>query len=177
MPIIERIRDAPAHWPDADRLVKLAADGALVLLPDRVDEINGQLRASFRDEAQALRVAARAEGLDVHLASPTGATASLLREHDATLVLGAVLTVPATIAATLVANEIQRHLDRWRASREEPQDPASFTVRYQEAVIKDGLPHLREVEGPAEAVIEVLRAQADIDAHPSDPQDGSSGNA
>ena len=166
MALTDRIRPAPAHWPRLEKLEEVAAGGALVMLPDRVDELDGEVRASYRDEAQAIRVAAREQGLEVVLAVPPGARPALLREHDASLVLGAVLSIPAGVAAVLLANEIQRHLDKWRAGREaaDRQDAdrsSSFTVRAREVAIKDDEARLREIEGPAEEVIKLLRAEAE----------------
>jgi hypothetical protein len=169
--LTDRIRPAPAHWPSVAKLEELAAGGALVMLPDRVDELDCEMRASFRDEAQAVRVAAQEQGLEVVLAVPPGARPALLREHDASLVLGAVLSVPTGVAAVVLANEIQRHLDKWRggreaAGRQDADRRSSFTVRALEVVIKDDEARVREIEGPAEEVIKLLRAEAEAPGEP-----------
>lgn len=147
--------DPPSGWPDASVLSSMSTEDRLVLLPDRIEELNGQLRASYRDDAQALRVAAQRVGMEVVFGAPEGAKPATYREHDATLVLSFVLSIPGGVIGTLLANEIQRHLDRWRS--EKTDDVAQLKVRAREVVIEAGRTKVREIEGPAEEVVALLR--------------------
>lgn len=157
MTITERTVDPPSGWPDASVLLNLAAGDRLVLLPDRIEEFNGELRASYRDDAQALRVAAQRAGMEVVFGAPESAKPATYREHDATLVLSFVLSIPGGLIGTLLANEIQRHLDRWR--NEKRDDVAQLKVRAREVVIEAGRTKVREIEGPGEEVVAWLSKQ------------------
>ncbi|MBA3430576.1 MAG: hypothetical protein H0U16_03725 [Actinobacteria bacterium] len=180
--IVDRVVPAPVEsWPEPPELLALAASGRLVLLPDRLGDLAGHLTASFRDEAQALRVAAMAEGREVIMAVPPGARTAVYREHSADWVLPVVFSVPATIVATLLANQIQTWISRFRDDAGDEISPAP-TVRYREATIVAGEVRLREIEGPAPDVADLLRSgaadpmkapqTAGIDA----PEDGHAGD-
>ncbi len=155
MSVEERTVDAPESWPDIATLRDLGKDGRVVLLPDQITSVNGAVTAAFRDDAQALRVAARRAGLEVTMSMPDGAVASVWREHDATWVVPFVLSIPVGVAANLVANEIQRKLDHLKANRGGLPMP---TVRYREVTIEADKARLREIEGPADEVVQLLNA-------------------
>jgi hypothetical protein len=146
-----------AEWLQPQELLDMADSGRVVLLPDRVGEFAGRPTASFRDDAQALRVAAMAEGREVVMATPEGAGTAIYREHAADWVMPIVFSVPASVVATLVANPIQRFLIRSREDTGVAASPTP-TVRYREATIVDGEVKLREIEGPAPDVISILRS-------------------
>jgi hypothetical protein len=167
--VTERTVDPPSGWPDASILSNLAKGHRLVLLPDRVEELNGELRASYRDDAQALRVAAQRAGMEVVFGAPDGAKPATYREHDATLVLSFVLSIPGGLIGTLLANEIQRHLDRWRD--EKTDDVAQLKVRAREVVIEAGRTKVREIEGPGEEVVAWLSQPVPEPAENSRPAD------
>lgn len=150
--------DPPSGWPDAAALSSLATGNRLVLLPDRIEELNGELRASYRDDAQALRVAAQRAGMEIVFGAPAGAKPATYREHDSTLVFSFVLSIPGGAIGTLLANEIQRHLDRWRSEKKD--DVAQLKVRAREVVIEAGRTRVREIEGPGEEVVAWLSKRA-----------------
>ena len=88
-------------------------ENVLILLPEQVTESKGEVFASFREDAQALRVHGAEAGLDVRLHAPPGARLGVYREHAAELVLPLlVFAAGATynVVCNLVANEIQRIL-------------------------------------------------------------------
>jgi hypothetical protein len=163
-----RITEAPDFWPPAAELERLGSGGALVLLPDAIEHVKGKTRAAYREEAQALRVAAERDGTTVVFAAPETAVPVVRREHDSTLVLAAAFSLPAQIAATLVANELQRQIDRWRGGEEEQaaSEPPPLPVRVREVFIDDRV-MVRELEGPAEEVAKLLTKQLQAGAGPA----------
>ena len=72
MSVDERLSDPLTAWPPADELEKLGSEADLVLLPDVIDSGKDADFAGFRDDAQAFRVEARAEGLKVLMYHPEG---------------------------------------------------------------------------------------------------------
>ncbi len=64
---------APEHLNASDLVGR--RDDALVLLPDTLSSVDGQMVAGFREGAQALRVRARQEGVPVEVVVPEGARA------------------------------------------------------------------------------------------------------
>ncbi len=152
----ERRYEPGASVPSAAELDAELGENVLVLLPEQVTERNGEVFASFREDAQALRVHGAEAGLEVRLYAPPGAHLGVYREHTADWVLP-LLAFAAGMAnnvlCNLVANEIQRHLDRWRegGSGREP------IVRYREAVIEKDRIHVREIDGPATEMIAWLK--------------------
>jgi hypothetical protein len=157
MPIVES-RSAPlSHWPSVEELRTLAADGALVLLPDRVSLVGNETVAAFREDAQALRVRGREAGLRVELSAPAGARLGVYREHAAEWILPVAVFLgaqAANVISNLIANEIQRRLDAWRGTHT-GRAPA---VRYRELLLQGDDVHVREVEGSAEEIVALLRA-------------------
>ena len=111
MAIDEREVAALEIWPSTDELNKRIAAGGLVLLPDDVSEVEGELVASFRESAQALRVGAKRAGVPVEFAAPPGARLGVYRERAAEWVLPYVLSIPTGVAIGLIVNEFQRVLD------------------------------------------------------------------
>jgi hypothetical protein len=69
----EREVAALETWPSTDELNNRVAAGGLVLLPDDVSEVEGEIVASFRESAQALRVGAKTAGVSVEFVAPPGA--------------------------------------------------------------------------------------------------------
>lgn len=171
MALHEQLRDAPTHLPSAEELLTKRASGALVLFPDEISSVEGQSVAGFRDGTQELRVGAKRIGLDVELVVPNGAKPGHYSEHAADWVLPLVLSMPTAVVATLIANQLQVWIDRWRdtgASR-------MPVVRYREVVIDEarGRTAIKEIEGPAEEIIEWVRERSEIqrdgDAHQPAP--------
>jgi hypothetical protein len=105
------------------------------------------------------RVDAIEAGLDVELVVPSDARAGEYSEHAADWVLPLMLSVPGGAVAALVANEIQRRLDAWRAARKEARTPIA---RYREVVLDQDRQTMRqiEIEGPADELAEWLRGRS-----------------
>jgi hypothetical protein len=154
--VSERVVDPPDHWPTAVDIGRVVASGAVALLPDRVDERDGRLLASFRPEAQALRVRTKSVGLDAILLMPPGAEAVVYSEYTADWILpvliAAALTVPANLAADLIHDRI---------GPESQKGVTLPTVRYREAIIEHGRVRVYEAEGPANEVERLLRARVE----------------
>ena len=114
---------------------------------------DGDLIGGF-PEAQGLRVAAIEQDVPVELALPAGAKPGYYSEHAADWVLPLILGVPTSVVSSLIATYLQRRLDTWRSGGGE-RPP---TARYREAIIDSpsGPVHIREIEGPPEAVLEWL---------------------
>lgn len=168
MTVRETVHAAPEHLADVAQLVTLRARGGLVLLPDTVSVVNDRVIAGFGPDAQALRVAAREVGMSVELLTPPGAQPGVYSEKAADWVLPVVLSVPGTLVAQLVANELQRRIDRYRGGRT-CQIP---TARYREVVIDEReRVQMREIEGPADDVVDWLRERSGLPPARSDEQD------
>jgi hypothetical protein len=169
MTVRETLHEMPEHTMDVAQLVTLRDGGGLVLLPDNVSVVNDRLIAGFRPDAQALRVAAREAGVPVELVTPPGAQPGVYSEKAADWVLPVVLAVPGTVVAQLVANELQRRIDRYRHGRA-GQMP---TARYREVVIDEReRVQMREIEGPADDVFDWLRERSGLPpARPGDQVD------
>lgn len=151
MTISEQTIPVPDFWPPASELSGRTREGSLVLLPDDVRELDGQLTASFRESAQNLSVRARSEGVTVEFVAPPGAERGMYRERAADWVLPWILSVPTGVAIGLIVNEIQRAIDAARAAKQ-----AVPTIRFREVVIEDGRTTARELTGPADEVRDVL---------------------
>ena len=166
MSVDERLSDPFTAWPPADELEKLGSEADLVLLPDVIDSGKDGDFAGFRDEAQALRVEARAEGLTVLMYHPEGTGLAVYREHAADWVLPVVLavaSVPLSVISGLIVNRIQRAIDRGQV------EPATKLI-YREAVVIDGNAHLRQIEGTPEDVARFLRERAQLEPPPDQSQ-------
>ena len=140
----------------------MTREGSLVLLPDTLSEVNGQMVAGFRAGAQALRVRAKQSGVPSEVVVPEGARAGHYAEHGADWVLPIVLGVPAATVAQLIAGEIQRWLDDWR---EEGRSRIP-TLRYRE-IVSDAAtqqPTVRELEGPADEVVDWIIRRSALEA-------------
>lgn len=173
MAVSEQTIEAPPAWPEAAVLVQLAAAADVVILPDRVETIDGVTRVSFRDDAQALRVVAQEQGLNAVVALPAGAKPALYREHDASLVLSGLLGLASGITSGLATHYIQRFIDRFRAT--EGDTKPLPTVRYREALVDGDTVKAREIVGPADEVARLLR-QRSLDApSASEPPDHDPG--
>jgi hypothetical protein len=151
---------APEHL-DASELVGRRED-ALVLLPDTLSSVDGQLVAGFREGAQALRVHATQEGIPVDVVLPDGARPGHYSEHAADWVLPLILGVPDTVVGLLIANEIQRWIDAWR-QQGRSRTP---TLRYREVVVDKAAQKttVRELEGPADEVADWIARRAALEA-------------
>lgn len=164
MAISEQTIPVPDFWPGvADLLARSGAD-SLVLLPDDVRELDGQLTASFRESAQNLSVRARSEGLAVEFVTPPGAERGMYRERAADWVLPWILRIPTGVAIGLIVNEIQRVIDGARAAKQ-----AFPTIRFREVVIEEGRTTARELTGPADEMREILSQRLEGGA-PSTPR-------
>ena len=159
MAIAERELAALEIWPSTDELSKRGAAGGLVLLPDDVSDVEGEVVASFREAAQALQVGAKRTGLPVEFVAPPGARLGVYRERAAEWVLPYVLSIPTGVVIGLIVNEIQRVLDGARRSRQETP-----TFRFREVVIEDGRTVVRELTGPADELVRTLRERLPRDA-------------
>jgi hypothetical protein len=156
MSIRQQWLDPPSGWPAAQELEAIAGRADLVLLPDRVESRpDGTVVAAFREEAQAFRVDAIRDGLSVEMVRPEGSTLAAYREHAAEWVLPIVLYGALPIGLGLITNRIQRWMDERREGGAMP------TLRYREARLVDGEVRVREIEGPADEVVETLRASAE----------------
>jgi hypothetical protein len=89
MAVRKTVNFAPEHL-DVRELVRLQGGEALVLLPDTLSPVDGQMVAGFRQGAQALRVRAEKEGVPVKVIVPEGAPPGHYSEHAAEWVLAAL---------------------------------------------------------------------------------------
>lgn len=160
MTIRERELDAVEGWPTGDELIELAGAADVVMLPDRIADGNV---AAFREEAQGLRVDARARGLTVDLWAPEGAEMAAYREDFAHIVLPFLLMVPLPIAIGLITNRIQRWIDERGGSQPLPM------LVYRDVRVVDGDVRVRELQGPADAVVAALREESDLES-PAPPE-------
>jgi hypothetical protein len=134
---------------------------ALVLLPDTLSPVEGQMVAGFRQGAQALRVRAKQEGVPVEVFLPEGSRAGHYAEHAADWVLPLILGVPVTVVAQLIANEIQLWIDDWR---EQGRSRVPM-LRYREVLVDQATQKttLRELEGPADEVADWIARRAALE--------------
>ncbi len=153
MPVREVTSVGLDHWPPPEELAERVATGGVYFLPDDVSDVDGQTVAAFRETTQALRVRASKDGVPVELIAPAGARLGVYRERAAEWVLPFVLSIPAGVAINLVADEIQRFID----SRRRAETDAHPNIRYREAIIEDGRTTVRELVGPADEVLSMLR--------------------
>lgn len=149
----------PSHL-DAIELV--AREDALVLLPDTLSEVNGQMVAGFRAGAQALRVRAKQAGVPTEVVIPEGARAGHYAEHAADWVLPLVLGVPTMTVAQLIAGEVQRWIDDWR----EQGRSRTPTLRYREVVVDEATQRatVRDLDGPADEVVDWIIRRSALEA-------------
>lgn len=140
-------------WPTAAELAERGASADLLILPEETRDREGATVAPFRAYAQELRVVAREGGMRAELVVPEGSQVAVYSEHAAEWVLPVVFGVPASVVASLVANWIQARLDSRRRGAPMP------TVRYCQAELAGDQVRVREVEGPADAVIAVLQSE------------------
>lgn len=153
MPVREVTSVGLEHWPPPEELAERVATGGVFFLPDDVSDVDGETVAAFRETAQALRVRASKDGVPVEFVAPAGARLGVYRERAAEWILPFVLSIPAGVAINLVANEIQRFID----SRRRAEAHAPPSIRYREAIIQDGRTTVRELIGPADEVLAILR--------------------
>ena len=161
MAIRKSVHPGPEHL-DAGELAGRQREEALVLLPDTLSPVDGQMVAGFRQGAQALRVLARQKGVPVDVVVPEGAKPGHYSEHAADWVLPLILGVPATTVAHLIANEVQRWIDDWR----EQGRSRMPTLRYREVIVDEATQTttVRELEGPADEVVDWISRRAALDA-------------
>lgn len=153
MSIEERWTPPVEGWPSATELERLGDIADLVLLPDRVDtKPDGLTIAAFREDAQAFRVDALHQELRVELVHPREAEVAAYREHAAEWVLPYILGIPTSVVVGLVINRLQKWMD------ERGDASGTPTVRYREARIVEQEVRVREIEGPADEVVALLRA-------------------
>lgn len=160
MAVRKTVRSAPAHL-DVGELVRWRHEDALVLLPDTLSPVEGQVVAGFREGAQALRVRAKQEGLSVKVVVPEGARRGQYSEHAAEWVLPLILEVPAAAVGQLIANEIQGRIDAWR-KQGRSHTP---TLRYREVLVDEATQKatVRELEGPADEVADWIHRRAALE--------------
>jgi hypothetical protein len=156
MDVSERYLEPKPEWPSAAELAELDGEGKLVLLPDQVDDdLQGELIAGFRPDAQELRVNAQEAGLEVTLYAPPGARLGVYEEHAADWVLPVLVNFDVSLIASIVGNLISARLEAWRAERGEAAEVP--VLRYRELEIEGDRTRLREIEGPANQVRDLLR--------------------
>lgn len=165
-------RDAPASWPSAEEL--MTGGDRVVIFPDRLEKMNGELTAAFRPDAQAIRVDAAAAGVEVELWAPAGARRAVYEEHAAVWVLPLLLGIPASVVAGLLTNLIQERIDAWRARGAPAPAPE---VRCGLVEIEQGKLRVRDLEGSAEEVRDILLGLAEETTASADPEDGNDGDA
>jgi hypothetical protein len=160
MALRKTVHPAPEHL-DAGELVGERRKGALVLLPDTLSPVDGQMVAGFREGAQALRVRAKQEGLPVEVVVPDGARPGRYSEHTADWVLPLILGVPVATVGQLIANELQLWIDEWRA-KGRSRTPI---LRYREVILDEATQKttIRELEGPADEVADWIARRAALD--------------
>jgi hypothetical protein len=158
MAVKQTYSEAKEGWPTAEELPERLEAGKLMILPDQIDESNGELIAAFRRDAQEIRVTGKEAGLEIELYSPPGARLGVYEEHAADWILPAVASFPPSIAGTLVANLIQARIDAGKANDDKAQDMP--VVRYRELDMDGDHTRLREIEGPADQVRDILRDRA-----------------
>jgi hypothetical protein len=161
MAVQKTVSPAPEHLNGEDLASRLPTN-ALVLLPDTLSPVDGQMVAGFRQGAQALRVRAREEDVSVEVVVPEGARPGHYAEHAADWVLPLILGVPAAVVGQLIANEIQRWIEAWR----EQGRSRMPTLRYREVVVDEvsRKASLRELEGPADEVADWLARRPALEA-------------
>lgn len=156
MPIAEQVKTLAADSITVDDVRGLERAGVLGLLPDRVHEVDGQIVASFRPDAQAIRVAVEAAGTTVEMVAPEGAELAMHSQYMAVLVLpllvGAALSVPCGVLANLISARIEG------AKRRADEPPE---VVFREAIIEDGKVQERELRGPAREIEQMLRRRVE----------------
>jgi hypothetical protein len=161
--VTERYVEPPKGWPNADELAERARR-ALLLLPEETRDGPDGIVAPFRADAQELRVVAREHGLQAELVIPDGAQTAVYSERAADWVLPFILSLPTGIALNLVSNWIQARLDARKSGEPMP------TLRYRQAELTEGQARVRELEGPADAVVALLRGGQ---LTPPDPRSGA----
>jgi hypothetical protein len=168
MAVRKTVNPAPEHL-DVRELARLQCGDALVLLPDTLSPVDGQMVAGFRQGAQALRVRAQEEGVPVKVIVPEGARPGHYSEHAAEWVLPLILGVPAATVAQLIATEIQRWIEEWRAGGRS-RIPM---LRYREVVVDaaTGKTTVRELEGPAEDVADWIARRPVLEARSEPDED------
>ena len=118
MAVKENSLQALPFWPSAGELS--ARGERIVILPSRLEELDGELIAAFRPDAQELRVNAAAEGVEVELYAPEGARRGVHQEHAADWILPILVGFPVGLATNLLANLIQARIDAWRERGAQP---------------------------------------------------------
>jgi hypothetical protein len=161
MAVRETVRSAPEHLR-ATELVGRRREDALVLLPDTLSPVNGQMVAGFRQGAQALRVRAKHESIPVEVVVPEGARPGHYSEHAADWVLPLLLGVPGAAVAQVIASEIQRWIEEWRQQGRSRMP----TLRYREVLVDEeaGTTSVRELEGPADEVADLIARRPVLEA-------------
>jgi hypothetical protein len=161
MAVHKTVHPAPEHL-DAGELIRRRREDALVLLPDTLSPIDGQMVAGFRQGTQALRVRAKEEGVPVEVVVPEGARPGHYSEHAADWVLPLILGVPAAAVGQLIATEIQRWIDAWR----EEGRSRTPTLRYREVLVDEATQKARvcELEGPADEVADWIARRPALEA-------------
>jgi hypothetical protein len=154
--ISELVKESGALEVSVDKLRDLAQSGVLGLLPDRVYEVDGQLVAAFRPDAQAIRVAAQTAGVSVEMVAPEGAELAMRSQYMAVWVLpvlaGALVGVPCQVLATLIAARLE-------AGKRRSEAPPEVVLR--EIFDEDGKVRERELRGPAQEIEQLLRERAE----------------
>lgn len=159
MALTEGFSKPATFWPNAAELTE--SSDRVVILPAQVENRNGEVIAGFRPDAQELRVNAASEGIEVELYAPAGARLGVYREHAADWILPTVLGIPISLGTQLLANLIQARIDAWREQSAPGPEPE---VRCGLAEIEDGNLRVRDLEGPAEEVRDILRELAETAA-------------
>jgi hypothetical protein len=150
MAVKESVHPAPGFLADLFE----HETGGLTLFPDRIEAHDDVVVASYRPDAQALRVVAEQLGLKVTVVAPKGAKKGIYTEHAADWVLP-LIEIPDAVVAAFIVAYLDHRLKGWRAGSSARRAPV---VRYREVERSaDGATQEREIEGPAEDVMAWLR--------------------
>lgn len=155
MAITERTVDPPERWVSHQAVQDALTASTLLVLPDGFAEDGETTVAHFRPDANAVRVRANQAGVQTTLLVPAGVSPVVYSEYADRWVLpvlvAAVLSVPSSVAATLIA-------DRIEAQGVAQPIP---TVVYREVIATDNKMKIREIEGPGDEVLEILLSRSE----------------
>jgi hypothetical protein len=154
--IAEQVRDLAANSISAEEVRDLERAGVLGLLPDRVHEVDGQIVAAFRPDAQAIRVAVEAAGMTVEMVAPDGAELAMHSQYMAVWVLPLLASGALSVPCAVLANLITARIAAAKRRSEEPPE-----VVFRETIIEDGKVQERELRGPAREIEQMLRKRVE----------------
>ena len=128
-------------------------------MPDRLGGSDGSTFASYREDAQSIRVFLNERGVRTEFATPVDARRGVYEEHDVTWVLPVIATLAGgglMVSTPLIVDWIR---DRLRGLPAE--DVAKATLVYRDATLDLETRRLtvREIARTSRAVAELLSSQ------------------